>query len=362
MTSDPVLIYGASGYTGRLLALGAHARGLRPLLGGRSRDRLQAVAEPLGLETRVARLEDAECLDAALRDVNVVLSAAGPFSTTWRPLVDACLRAGVHYLDISGELEVFEAVHRRDAEARRAGVMLMPGAGFEVVASDCLAAHVAARRPGARELALGVSGLAPPSRGSVKTLIENVGEPVKIRRGGVITSIAAGSLERTFDFGSGPRPSVAVGWGDVSSAFYTTGVPDIEVYYEATPAMRVMLTASRNLGWLLRTSPWQRFLKLHAEMIPEGPADAVRAAQQTVVVAEARDRAGRSAAARLRSAEGYGSTAAISPAIVERVLDGDFEVGFQTPGRVYGPDFVLSFPGVSREDLAGGGEPRSCEP
>src|SRR5690242_4394080 len=101
--SDPFVIYGATGFTGRLMLDGALALGLRPVLSGRDEGRLGALAEQLGLEYRVARLGDPAALDEALRGMRVVLHAAGPFSETSRPMVDACLRAGVHYLDITGE-------------------------------------------------------------------------------------------------------------------------------------------------------------------------------------------------------------------------------------------------------------------
>src|SRR5215470_2249671 len=157
--SDPILIYGATGYTGRLLTEQARASSLRPILGGRSAAKLAALAASLGLEHRVVRLTEPELLAAGLRGVAVVLNAAGPFSQTSGPMLEACLRTGTHYLDVSGEITVFEALVRRHAEARRRGVMVMPGAGFDVVASDCLAAHVARRLPGARRLAVGLRGL-----------------------------------------------------------------------------------------------------------------------------------------------------------------------------------------------------------
>src|SRR6059058_4542054 len=162
----PFMVYGASGYTGRLLVEAALSGGLRPILAGRNETTLAPLAERLGLEYRVVRLGDPPTLDAALRKVRVVLHAAGPFSATARPMVDACLRTGTHYLDITGEVRVFEAVAARDAEAKSAGVMLLPGVGFDVVPSDCLAAHMKRRLPDAMDLKLYIGGLANMSRGT----------------------------------------------------------------------------------------------------------------------------------------------------------------------------------------------------
>lgn len=351
--ADPLLVYGATGFTGRLIVESARALGLRPVLGGRDAAKLAALAEPLGLPWRAATLADATQLDAALAGMRVVLHAAGPFSQTAAPMAAACLRAGVHYLDVTGEIPVIEQLAARHREARRRGIMIMPGTGFDVVPSDCLAAHVAARLPTATALRLGLTGLAFATRGSASTLAEHAGIGVNVRRGGAITPIAPGALRRSFDFGDGPRDCCNVSWGDVAAAYYTTGIPDIAVYFEATPTVEAMLLASRTLGWMLRSAPWQAWLKAHAALLPDGPSAAERAPREMVIVAEASDAAGRTARARLRTPEAYTFTGAVAPAIARRVLRGDHEPGFQTPGRVYGADYVLGFAGVSREDLHG---------
>jgi short subunit dehydrogenase-like uncharacterized protein len=348
-TSHPFLLYGATGYTGRLLARAAKERGMRPILGGRDEARLAALASELGLEYRVARLDDS--LDEALREAGVVLNAAGPFSTTFRPMVEACLRTVTHYLDLSGEVMAIEGVFQHDMAARKRGVMLMPGAGFDVVPSDCLALHMARRVRGARRLMLGISGLEVISRGSFRTFAEGAGQSILIRRGGRIVGIAPGSLERELDFGAGPRRSLAMSWGDVSSAWYSTGIPDIEVYYEAIPALRMMVMANRWAGWLLAAPPGRLWLELQARALPDGPTDAERAGRHGVVVAEVEDASGRHHFGRLRTPEAYGFSCTTALALVERVLAGDLEAGAQTPARVYGPDFVMSFPGVVREEL-----------
>ena len=348
--SDPLLVYGATGYSGRLITGAAAELGLRPVLGGRDGARLASLAAGFDLDYRVAPLSDPDRLDALLRDVRVVLHAAGPFSATSRPVLDACMRTGTHYLDITGEVPVIEALAGRDAEARKRGIMIMPGVGFDVVAGDCLAAHVARRLPGAEHLALGVSGLPFMSRGTARTLVEMVDHGF-VRRGGTLTPVVLGSLQHRFDFGAGARPCLNVSWGDVASAYYTTGIPNIEVYHESSPTLQGVVASSRYFGWLLRTGPWQALLGAHVDLLPEGPTREERVRARSVVVAEARDRRGRRAISRLRTPEVYTFTGMTAPAIARRVLEGDVEVGFQTPGRVYGSDFVVSFAGVTREDL-----------
>jgi short subunit dehydrogenase-like uncharacterized protein len=349
---DTVLIYGATGYIGGLTARAALTRGLRPVLAGRSAERLAQLGEELGLEHRLTELVDAATLDRCLNGVRVLLNAAGPFSSTWLPLVDACLRCQVHYLDLTGEVVVFEGIRSRSAEARRRGIVLLPGVGFDVVPSDCLAAHVATQLPGARSLRIAVSGLELVSRGSARTLVEQLGRPPLVRRGGHLATIPAGSLERDFDFGSGPSASVAVSWGDLATAFVTTGIANIETYFEATPAVRAAVGTTRFLGPMLAFPPWQAMLTTFTSWLPSGPDAAERAPRAAVIVAEASHPSGRVVCSRLHTPEAYTLSAQTAAALAAEVAAGNSEPGFQTPARLYGADYILRFPGVTREDLA----------
>jgi short subunit dehydrogenase-like uncharacterized protein len=350
-TPATFLLYGATGYTGRLLVDSALARGMRPILGGRSAHKLRPFASDLGLEWRVAALDRPEELDRALDGVAVVVNAAGPFSSTTPPLIDACLRAGAHYLDVTGEVVAIDRASQRSAEARRRGVMIMPAAGFDVVASDCLIAHVVRSTKSPVRLFLGISGLALLSRGSARTIVEQLGQPVWVRRGGTLGQVPPGSLERDFDYGAGPRSSLAVSWGDVASAYYSTGIPDVTAYFEATGPVRAQVSMMRAIGGAPVVRAWQPWLALNVGLLPEGPTERQRAERQAVIVVEVEDAGGGVARSRLRTPEAFSFTASAAIAIVARVLAGDLETGFQTPARVYGPDFVLSLPRVVREDL-----------
>src|SRR5262249_32289503 len=284
--SGRLLIYGASGFTGRLAAEAAKGRGLEPILAGRNSGKLAALAQVMGLEPRVATLDDENALDTALCGVSVVLHAAGPFSETSRPMIDACLRVGAHYLDVSGEVPVVEALRARDREARERSIMILPAVGFDVVASDCLGAHVARRLGSATRLALGIRGLELLPPGSARSLIEHAREPTRVRRDGEIVAVTPGSLRRDFDYGEGPRASVGVTWGDVATSFYTTGIADTEVYLEESPYLDAAMLASKLFGPLLGSAPFQAWLKAGAALLPEGPPRERRAARHMIVVAE----------------------------------------------------------------------------
>jgi short subunit dehydrogenase-like uncharacterized protein len=345
------LLYGANGYTGALIARLAAGRGLSPILAGRDREKVGGLATELGFEHRIFALDDVAGMDAALKSVMVVLHCAGPFSHTSGLMADGCIRSGTHYLDITGEVTVFETLAARDAEARQAGVMLLPGAGFDVVPSDCLAAHLKTRLPTATRLALGIQGLGRLSQGTATTMVENIDRGGLVRRDGVLTPVPAAWKTRVIDFGRGPVEATTIPWGDVSTAFYSTGIPNIEVYAALPAATRRMMIMSRWLGWLLGSPAVQRFLKRRIKAQPPGPSDRERARGASFVWGEVVDDAGEKRASRLRGPEGYTLTAMTALGIVERVLAGQFTVGFKTPSLAYGADFILGFDGVSREDL-----------
>ena len=349
--TGPWLLYGANGYTGELVARLAAAQGHRPILAGRSADGVCALSERLGLERRLFSLEERSRIDEALAGMSVVLHCAGPFSRTSRPMADACLRTRTHYLDITGEVGVFEALAARDAEARAAGVMLLPGCGFDVVPSDCLAVHLKGRLPGARRLALAYAGFGRVSRGTATTAIEGLGRGGLVRRGGVLTPVPSAWKSRRIDFGDGPRTAITVPLGDLSSAWHSTGIPDIELYFAAPPGLRLLAVAARRLGPLLGSEAVRRFLAARVRAGAPGPSEEERRRGHAFVWGEAEDDAGRRAASRLATPEGYTFTAHAVLAVVERVLAGQAPAGFQTPAKAYGPDFVLGIEGVTRTDL-----------
>ncbi len=349
---EPFMIYGATGYTGQLIAREAVAQGLRPLLAGRSASALAALAGELGLDYQAALLTDAAALDAALQGVSAVLNAAGPFVHTAQPMVDACLRAGVHYLDITGEIAVFEALARRSADAKAAGISLLPGVGFDVVPTDCLAAHLKARLPSATHLALAFRSVGSTwSRGTMSTMIEGIDRMGAVRQQGKIRQVPAAWKTRAIDFGRGPVTCVTIPWGDVSTAFHSTGIPNIEVYAVFPASVRGALVASRWVGGLLATAPVQRVLKLAIGAGTPGPSASQREQGFSLVWGEVRDDQGQVRVSRLRTPEGYQLTARTALTAVRCALAGETAPGFLTPSRAFGADFIMQFPGVVREDL-----------
>lgn len=351
--ADPILLYGAYGYTGRLLARRARALGVPLRLAGRDAAKLHEVASATGHASVVVPLEDGAGLRAAVAASSCVLHAAGPFSRTSRPMVDACIASRRPYLDVTGEIEVFEALAARDAEAKGAGVGLLPGAGFDVVPSDCLAAHLHRRLPEAVSLTLAfrMRGGAV-SHGTATTMVESAHRGGAIRRGGRIVPVPVGHLSRDVPFPSGVRRCAAIPWGDVSTAFHSTGIPDIAVLIALPRSAGVMVRLARSFAPLLGTRAAQALLHRLVDARPAGPTDAQRARGSTELWGEAVAADGRRVAATLVTPEGYTITAAAALELAQRAARGLLPPGFQTPSRAFGADLVTELEGVTRVELA----------
>ncbi len=343
-----ILVYGATGYTGTLIAETCARRRVPATLAGRTEAPLRALAERVGLPFVVAGLDDASALDGALGACDAVLHCAGPFSRTAAPMVDACLRCGKHYLDITGEIGVFEALARRSDEAAARGVMLLPGVGFDVVPSDCLAAHLKRRMPSAVRLRLCIASLGALSHGTATTMVEHFAAGGAIRKNGVIVSEPAAARRRTFEVRGKNRDAVSMPWGDVATAWRSTGIPDIEVYFALPARVRRMLQLANLAGALLRSARVRRLMQ--SFIPPGGPSVEQRARAQSVLVGEVEDEAGAFASSRFTGPDGYNLTVETALLCVTRAARGDAKPGYQTPATAYGPDFVLDVPGTARVD------------
>lgn len=343
------LIYGANGYTGELITRFAAERGLKPILAGRNEAKISELAGKYGFEYRVFSLDDNAKLDAALQEVDMVLHCAGPFSITSVPMVNACLRNKKHYTDITGEISVFETCAAMGKKAVEAGIMIMPGVGFDVVPSDCLAMHLKNRLPSATHLTLAWYGMGRMSHGTQATMTMNVGRGGAIRKDGKITPVPAGWKTREIDLGEVRRTGVTIPWGDVSTAFHSTGIPNIEVYTVVPPSALKMMKTTRYIGWLMATGFVQKYLQRNIP--PGGPSDEERAKGKTLMWGEASDAEGNRVEARQQGPEGYTLTAHAALNIAEKILAGYFKPGFQTPAKAYGADLILEIEGTARQDV-----------
>ena len=340
------LLYGAYGYTGRLIAERARGLGLRPVLAGRDRSATKALADQLGFEHRSFRLDDPDAVGAHLDGIDAVLHSAGPYSRTFEPMVQGCLSRGCHYLDITGEIDVFERAHALDAQARAAGILILPGVGFDVVPTDCAAVRAARLVESPTHLDLAFVGASRPSRGTFKTMLEGAGQGARFRRDGKIVSQPAGTVTRTLPFSDKERPGTCIPWGDVSTAYHSTGIPNVRVFIRLAASDAKRLSRAQQLfdiPFLRRLMEWG------VDRTVRGPTEEERRAGRTRVWCEARNTAGEMATVELMIPNAYAFTALSAAAAMERVIAGLVSgdgIGFMTPSRAFGADFVDGLPGV----------------
>ena len=343
------MIYGANGYTGKLIAEEAARRGLTPVLAGRNASAIEPLAKKLKLPVRAFALDNPAAVHAGLHDIGLVLHCAGPFSATSAPMLEACLDVGAHYLDITGEIDVFAHCHAQDARARKRGIVVLPGAGFDVVPTDCLAAQLKRELPAATSLVLAFDASGGPSPGTAKTGVEGLGNGGRARIDGKLVKVPLAWKTRSFDRDGEARFAMTIPWGDVYTAYVSTGIGNIEVYMGVPPGAARNLRRIRWLGPLLGLAPVQSFLKAQVAKKVRGPSDKTRAASAGVVWGEVRDAAGNEARGQLRTPNGYELTVTAALGIVQRLLAGDPPAGgYYTPSLLMGADYVLSLPGVTR--------------
>lgn len=348
MTPDPWLIYGANGYTGTLVAEEAIRRGHRPRLSGRNQDAIQAIAARLGTTAAPCDLGDAAGLRTALSGCRLVLHCAGPFAETAPAMLAACLEQGVHYLDITGEIDVFAACHARSAEASKRGIVVVPGVGFDVVPTDGVAAMVKEALPDATTLVLAFEASGGLSVGTAKTSVAGLGKGGRVRRGGALVEVPAAYKTRTFTREGRPRTAMTIPWGDVFTAYVTTGIPDIEVYMATSPRT---IASARRLNWirpLLRFGAVTRFLQRRVAASLKPPSAETRARTNCYVWGEATAADGRAARIEIETPNGYDLTVTAGLGVVERLLTArDSRSGYMTPSQLMGSRYVLSLPGVT---------------
>jgi short subunit dehydrogenase-like uncharacterized protein len=340
------MIYGANGYTGELIAREAKTRGLTPVLAGRSSDKIAPIARELGFEQRVFAIGSPEDIAGHLQGIGLVLHCAGPFATTSAPMIEACLRSKAHYLDITGEISVFEHAQTKSGEAQAAGVVVCPGVGFDVVPTDCVAASLKRALPDADHLALGFDSSSGLSAGTAKTTVEGIPQGGKVRQGGKIIDVPHGYRVRQIDFGHGEKLCMSIPWGDVSTAFYTTGIPNIEVFTPSSPLLVFGAKQINHFRWLLGWAPLQSALKSLAAK-SKGPTAEQRARQSTYLWGEVSNASGDKKTGRLRTANGYAVTVTAALGVVEHLLRDRLTGGTYTPAKLMGHDFVTKLPGSS---------------
>jgi len=340
------MLYGATGTTGTLIAEQAIRRGHHPVLAGRSAASLAALGKRLGLPWIAVGLDAPDELQRAVSDVDAVLNAAGPFIATAPPLVEACLAAGTHYLDIAGEIPVLQHLFARDQAARERNISLIGGVGFGVVASNSLVKYVADQLPEATTLELVVKAdNQQTSQGATKSRLEVLAGGGRVYRDGHLVPLRLGKGLKAFRFPDGAVDILPAPSGDLEAAYRATGIANITAFIPFRRSAALLLPLLQ-LGLSLR--PIRGWLQ--AAVDKQGtrqPAGQVGGQRTSYVWARATNQNGHQVEAWLELGEGYHFTAASSVQAVEHVLR-DQPSGALTPAQAFGADFVLTIEGVRR--------------
>jgi short subunit dehydrogenase-like uncharacterized protein len=350
--NNTLIIYGAYGYTGQLVAKECKAKNLQAILSGRNREALEKQSKETGYPFEVVDVNDSQALKNLLRKGAVVIHCAGPFQYTAKAMADACLETGTHYTDITGEYQVFEMLAGYDDAAKQKDITIMPGTGFDVVPTDCLALYLKNKLPTATHLQLvftmSKGGL---SRGTSKSMTEGLGYGSMIRVGGVLTPVPIGEKVLEVDFGSFKTKALNIPWGDISTAWRSTNIPNIEVYTGATDTMISNAKRSNYFNWLLRQRWVKDFMLKQIDKRPAGPSEEKHKSGRSFLWGKVWDEKGNTHSARLETLSGYALTAKTSVLIAEKILSGNFKPGYQTPAKTYGEDLVMEVATTTRVDV-----------
>ncbi|KIF55209.1 MULTISPECIES: saccharopine dehydrogenase family protein [Pseudomonas fluorescens group] len=322
-----LMIYGATGYTGRMAVEHAKALGLDLVIAGRTAEKLESLAAQLDVPFRVFKPN--ELTAQSLEGIAVLLNFAGPFVQTADALMQACIQAGVDYLDITAEINVYRRAEQLGAQAARANVMLLPGVGWDVVPTDCLAMHVARRVSQPRSLRIALQVTGSMSRGSALSVGEIIGAGLLARVDGQLVA-TPDAQPRHFDFGDGPVLCAPLSFGDLVTGWHSTGIPDI--------AMFVHISGDA-------------FPEGDLSQLPEGPSVEQRETHRARAVAEISGADGSVARSVIETVNGYTYTPLAAVEAARRVLSGERRPGFETPARLLGIGFAESIAGTTVTDF-----------
>lgn len=343
---NQLLLYGANGYTGKLIAKLAATYNLQPILAGRTEANIKPLAAELQLPYRIIDLDNKEQLENALSAVKLVLHAAGPYVYTAKQMIEACLQTGVHYIDINGDISVFEMLKKYDAAAKEKSIMVMPGAGFDVVPTDCIALQLKNKMPDATHLKLAFASIGGSlSHGTATTMTGKIGEGCAARENGMIVRKPLGQKGMWVNFGTKKLFVMTIPWGDISTAYTTTGIPNIETYTGMAPKVYRILKLQWAFNWLLRTEFVRNIIRKKIKAKPAGPSDEQRKNSSSLVWGEATNPSGEKLTACISCLDGYSLTAHSSLLISKKILDGNFKTGYQTPSGCYGENLIMEVPG-----------------
>lgn len=336
----PVLIYGSYGYSGSLIVLECIKKKIPVILSGRDRAKLEKQATEYKLPFEILDLSETEKLKNLLGKCSLVIHCAGPFRSTAKTMAKACIETKTHYTDITGEIGVFESLFKLDQQAKDSGITILPGTGFDVVPTDCMALRLKKALSSATHLQLAFASLGGgPSRGTAKTAAEGMGFGSLVRKEGKLVPEALGKT-MLIDFGIKKLNTLGIPWGDVSTAYRSTGIPNIEVFMSSSSNMIRYAKLSNYFGWLLRMKWIKNIILNKIDKSVTGPSNERLEKSRSYIWGKVWDGQGNESSARLETLGGYTLTAKAAVLIAEKILAGNFRPGFATAAMAYGDGLI----------------------
>lgn len=347
-----ILIYGANGYTGKLITQEAKNKGALVELAGRNKEAIENISRDTGFPFHICDLNDKAKLESLLKEFDTVIHCAGPFSETAIPMVEACIKSKTNYLDITGEIWVFEDIMKYHEKAQRAGIALLPGVGFDVVPTDCLAAYLKEKMPNGNSLELGfVGSKTGMSRGTAVTMVKNISKGGFIRSNKEIKNVPLAYEVKELKFAHRKQWCMTIPWGDLMTSYHQTQIPNIKVFSGASTKMINKIKKYRGLKFLLGISWIQSIVRSKIEKSVKGPSEEDLKKGRTYILGTISDNDGNSFTAELITPEAYFLTA--KTALASALKLSDFKLkGYLTPAQAFGKDFILEFDNVERIDRA----------
>lgn len=321
------------------------------ILAGRNHQALQQQSAETGYPFEVVDIHETAKLKNLLSKAALIVHCGGPFRFTAKQMIDACIETQTHYTDITGEWQVFELLAGYDEAAKQAGIQIMPGTGFDVVPSDCLAVHLKKRLPSATHLQLAFA-MVPGgmSRGTKKSMTESLGHGGVMRKNHLLVPFTLGKDVLDLDFGSFTAKTTRIQWGDISTAWRSTGIPTIEVFAGASSGSIRGLKISNGLGWLLRNRKVKNYLLKKIDRGSAGPSAEHLQTGKCYLRGQVWDDQGNTNVSLFNGPNAYALTAKTAALIAQKIMHGNFSSGYKTPAQQYGPDLVLEISHTVRED------------
>ncbi|HJN37983.1 MAG TPA: saccharopine dehydrogenase NADP-binding domain-containing protein [Gammaproteobacteria bacterium] len=329
----PALIYGITGYTGELIAKELHHRGWNHItIAGRNKHKTQKIAKKYNLKWISFDIHNRQEITHHILPFKVILNCAGPFIETIHPLVDICIENSIDYLDITGESDVFLKLMRLSKKAKENHCTLLPGVGFDVVPSDCLAKHVHNLLPEATHLDIIILGVGSPSRGTINTALRNLTIPTLTRTNSKLQKNPKPIL-KTIDVNNKKVQCIAISWGDIVTAYHSTKIPNITVYFQKSPAMIKAMKLPLIIKRIVSSSVVRKII--HAAMCCHpGPDQTSLEKAETTLIAHAWNDT-KEVKAKMTTPHGYTTTVQTALTCLELVMSTTVKPGFQTPSTAF---------------------------